>query len=110
MPPAWAEAPAKKFTKKARLQSLYEQLATPDQHDQMNRIRGVYNPRIEALAKQIEELKGQVKALENDRDDKIAAILSAGQKKRAEDIVKAQDAAAQAAKQAPAQVVLPQGR
>jgi hypothetical protein len=98
--PASADTPVKKLlTKKARIRFQYEQVATPEQREQMTKVQEEYKPKIEALENRLQDLKKQLKAMEKERDDKIAAILSADQKKKAEDTVKAKDAEAKAAKE-----------
>ena len=65
---------SKKPRARGRLPAHYDQVVTDEQREKIYDIQGEYKPKIDAL-------DAQLKALRAERDEKIAALLSAEQKK-----------------------------
>lgn len=95
-----AKAPVRKaISKKVKaarhLPSYYAKVVTDEQREAINKIQEEYQPKIEALQKQLAELK-------KEKEDKIAAVLTAEQKKQVEEAAAAAKAAKAAKKKAKA--------
>jgi Spy/CpxP family protein refolding chaperone len=89
--PALGAPPAKKMfsAKRAgRLSASYAQVATPEQRQKIDKVQEEYLPKIEALQSQIKTLKTQLKDLQKERDEKVAAVLTPEQKKQADEAAK----------------------
>jgi hypothetical protein len=73
-------APVKKILgrKGRRLPAHYAQVVDEQQREKIYKIQEEYQPKIDALQKQIDALK-------KERDDKISALLTADQKKQVEE-------------------------
>lgn len=75
-----------------QLPAYYAKVVTPEQREQIIKIQEEYQPRIEAL-------EAQLRALINERNEKIEAVLTPEQKKQIEEA----KAAAKAKKKKPLQ-------
>jgi TolA-binding protein len=86
-PAAAADATVKKMSKRrgGRLSAKYEPFVSQEQRDKIDKIQEQFKPRMEVLESQIKALKTQQKALEKERDQEIAAILTPEQKKQVAD-------------------------
>ncbi len=102
-PARGADAVKKVLSKKARargrLPDHYGEVVTEEQREKIYEIQEEYRPKIEPL-------ETQLKALKDERDAKIAAVLSPEQKKKVEEAVanakqKAKAASDKAAENAP---------
>ena len=78
------------LTKKraGRLPTHYAQVATPEQREKTDKIQEEYKPKIEALQSQIKTIKTQMKDLQKEHDEKIAAVLTPEQTKQLADAAK----------------------
>jgi Spy/CpxP family protein refolding chaperone len=68
--------------------AAYEQVATPEQREKITKIEDEYKPKIAELHSQIKDLKAKLQAMEKERDEKVAAVLTPDQKKQADDASK----------------------
>jgi hypothetical protein len=77
---AEASVPAKKaLRRRGRLPPHYAKVVNEKQREEIYRIEEEYQPKIEALQKQLNSLK-------KERDGKISALLTAEQKKQIEEV------------------------
>ena len=77
-PALGADGPVRKtLSKRGRLPAHYAPVVDEKQREDIYKIQEEYRPKIEAL-------ETQLKALKKERDDKIAALLTAEQKKLVE--------------------------
>jgi hypothetical protein len=76
------------------LPKYYAQVVTPEQREQIAKIQEAYRPKIEELQAKMKELNAQLKAVTEERDTKIEAVLTPDQKKQiAEAAAKAKEKA-----------------
>ncbi len=76
-----ADGPVKKTQlrkARGRLPAYYASVVTEEQRDQVYKIQQEYNPKIEALEKQLD-------AVRNERNEKIAAVLTPEQRKQVDE-------------------------
>jgi Skp family chaperone for outer membrane proteins len=93
-----------------RLPPYYAKVVTPEQREQINKIQEEYQPKITDLKAQIAELKEKLQAVEKERDEKIAAVLTPEQQKQvdeAKEAAKQKRAEKKAEKPNPAKPVEP---
>lgn len=67
------------------LPPYYAKVVTPEQREQIAKIQEEYQPKITDLQAQIAELKDKLQAVEKERDEKIAAVLTPEQKKQVDE-------------------------
>ncbi len=89
------KAISKKVKANRHLPSYYAKVVTDEQREKINKIQEEYQPKVEALQKQLDELK-------KEQEEKISAVLTAEQKKQVEEAAAAAKAAKAAKKTAKA--------
>jgi hypothetical protein len=95
-PTLGADAPRRARGLRSRLPAHYASVVNDEQREKIYKIQEEYRPKIEAL-------ETQLKTLKKERDDKIAAVLTAEQKKQVEAAAaKAIEKPAKSAETAPA--------
>jgi Spy/CpxP family protein refolding chaperone len=90
------EKPQPRKQPRARLPNFYRQVVSEQQREEIYKIQASYQAKIEAL-------QAQLKAVVDERDAKVTAVLTPEQKKKVEELAAAAKAKRQQAQEKPAE-------